>query len=291
MRIACLFLCLCLSPLATAEEVYRWVDERGRVHFGDQPPADQGAERVARQTSESPGEGNIPFDISPPPFASPYVPELRDALQALPPPSWWDQVDAPVKHFENYREFLGYWQSEKRCCRREEIEFSNRLFFKVAYQAILNHTHDDDLVAVAFKLMNLSYLDYPHQLELQELGLSYYFHHDKPLDWCANCRPGDDGARMIYSMRHLYRKRDQDRVFIALAHKYLAERGDVTSAWAQLELYDQLAQAYWDAEAWPKAIETVNLALAKFDQPVLPHGVRSRVERLKRTRKRFLGGG
>ena len=271
------------------EQVYRWLDERGRVHFGDTPPQQQDAQRLDTKTPESPGEGDIPFDIAPPPYSSPNTLELRDALRALPPPSWWNSVEAPVMHFENYKEFLRYWQSEKRCCKREEIELSNRVFFKVAWQAILEHTHDDDLVAVAFKLMNLSYLDYPQQLQLQELGLSYFFHHDKPLDWCANCRPGDNAARMIYSMRYLYRQRDKDRVFIALSRKFLAERGEVTSVWAQLELYDQLAQAYWDAEAWPKAIETLNLALARFEQPVLPQAVKSRIERIKRTRQRFLG--
>ncbi|MBI1733449.1 MAG: DUF4124 domain-containing protein [Gammaproteobacteria bacterium] len=36
----------CATPIsALADEIYRWVDAQGRVHFGDKPPA-EGAERV-----------------------------------------------------------------------------------------------------------------------------------------------------------------------------------------------------------------------------------------------------
>ncbi|MGL6162466.1 DUF4124 domain-containing protein [Microbulbifer sp.] len=34
------------AAMATAEEVYRWVDEEGKVHFGDRPPAQAAAKNV-----------------------------------------------------------------------------------------------------------------------------------------------------------------------------------------------------------------------------------------------------
>lgn len=49
-------LLLILSSLASAE-VYRWVDDEGRVHFGDRPPPEAGASEVRLRinTYESPG--------------------------------------------------------------------------------------------------------------------------------------------------------------------------------------------------------------------------------------------
>lgn len=39
-----LCLVLLVVPSATAAEVYRWIDERGQVHYGDQPPGPRAAE-------------------------------------------------------------------------------------------------------------------------------------------------------------------------------------------------------------------------------------------------------
>ncbi|MBB3060562.1 DUF4124 domain-containing protein [Microbulbifer rhizosphaerae] len=34
------------AAAATAEEVYRWVDDEGKVHFGDRPPAQAAAKNI-----------------------------------------------------------------------------------------------------------------------------------------------------------------------------------------------------------------------------------------------------
>ncbi|GGY43442.1 hypothetical protein GCM10011297_15310 [Bacterioplanes sanyensis] len=48
---------LVLANVAAAD-VYRWTDEEGRVHFGDQPPrATQQAEKVNIQVPQSTGNG------------------------------------------------------------------------------------------------------------------------------------------------------------------------------------------------------------------------------------------
>lgn len=41
-----LALLLILAPATLQAQIYRWVDGDGRVHFGDRPPADAGAERL-----------------------------------------------------------------------------------------------------------------------------------------------------------------------------------------------------------------------------------------------------
>ena len=45
---------------ATAQTVYKWVDEKGLTHYGEQPPAGVNAEKVGsyRRTSPSPGSGS-----------------------------------------------------------------------------------------------------------------------------------------------------------------------------------------------------------------------------------------
>ena len=49
-----LILLLGASPLLHAGEIYRWVDERGAVHYSDQPPPAN-----ARQSQKVKGKGNV----------------------------------------------------------------------------------------------------------------------------------------------------------------------------------------------------------------------------------------
>jgi glutaredoxin len=60
-RIVLLLGCLAWMP-AQAGELYRWVDERGKVHYGDTPPADA-AQVEARKLSDSvtPNE-DLPYE-------------------------------------------------------------------------------------------------------------------------------------------------------------------------------------------------------------------------------------
>ncbi len=41
-----LFLILCLIPTLAQAGVYTWVDDKGRTHFGDRPPAESNSEPV-----------------------------------------------------------------------------------------------------------------------------------------------------------------------------------------------------------------------------------------------------
>lgn len=59
MRIAKMILALLIVTFAilatdsvAENEIYRWVDENGVVHFGDQPPANTAAGKVSVQTSK-----------------------------------------------------------------------------------------------------------------------------------------------------------------------------------------------------------------------------------------------
>lgn len=53
-----LFLLAVLMTVASAHaELYRWTDEAGRVHFSDQPPADQPAESMEAKGPPQLGQG------------------------------------------------------------------------------------------------------------------------------------------------------------------------------------------------------------------------------------------
>jgi hypothetical protein len=49
-----LILGLLLASSLFAQEVYRWTDEEGNVHYGDRPPPEEETERVQIQASPSP---------------------------------------------------------------------------------------------------------------------------------------------------------------------------------------------------------------------------------------------
>ncbi|MCD8523984.1 MAG: DUF4124 domain-containing protein [Saccharospirillaceae bacterium] len=46
MSVRCLLLLLLLNSLAVQADIYRWVDEQGRVQFSDRPPPQQPSETV-----------------------------------------------------------------------------------------------------------------------------------------------------------------------------------------------------------------------------------------------------
>jgi hypothetical protein len=44
----------CLSPLAQAQTAYRWVDNEGKVHYGDRPPPPKAARSVEEKKLSAP---------------------------------------------------------------------------------------------------------------------------------------------------------------------------------------------------------------------------------------------
>jgi Domain of unknown function (DUF4124) len=46
-----------------AGELYRWVDQDGRVHYTDQPPPPQARSAQRKRLGDRPGEGPVPFAL------------------------------------------------------------------------------------------------------------------------------------------------------------------------------------------------------------------------------------
>lgn len=128
-----------LANLATdamaAEEIYRWVDENGIVHFGDLPPENSNAELLSvqqRESSDTPStSGSAAVELDP--LAQPQ-PSLAQQLR--------DERALKRKEFEENKKM-----KEEACAQRRSIvtqlEPSTRVMVKLEDGTVTRM--DDDL--------------------------------------------------------------------------------------------------------------------------------------------------
>lgn len=140
-----LILIFWLVGTLSSAQTYRWVDESGKVHYGDKKPDGQ------HQTIEFKEEKSnvdlaphLKIEILPRPFKRPDpVIFLNEFRNIAPLPDWWLQVELkPGTKYKTHADLLALWQSEKRCCKKEDILSANRRMFKAAYQSILEYDGD-----------------------------------------------------------------------------------------------------------------------------------------------------
>ena len=91
---------------------------------------------------------------------------------------------------DNLGDLLAAWQGYPR----GDDGRGERQFFKAAYQGILDHPDDPQVVATAIGLLHWVVRDYPYRLELARFGYDRYFGHRGRTDNCANCMVGDTAA-------------------------------------------------------------------------------------------------
>jgi hypothetical protein len=58
-----LLLCV-LFPLVAHAQIYKWVDEKGRVHYGEKPPPGAKSSTVRKEASAPPAAPKAPPDVS-----------------------------------------------------------------------------------------------------------------------------------------------------------------------------------------------------------------------------------
>lgn len=97
---ACLL--LAAGPLAAAAEVYRWVDEKGQVHYSQNPP---------------PGVSAQPVGPPPPASAAPNQDSLNQALES-------EKSRAPERNAEAERTAQAKQQLDQQCRQtREQLAY------------------------------------------------------------------------------------------------------------------------------------------------------------------------
>ena len=280
---------LCLLCALLNAQTYRWVDESGEIHYGDKKPDGQHQTiDIKDKKSNVNLAPHLKIEIIPRPFNRPDpVIFLNEFRKIAPLPDWWLKVELkPGTKYKTHAELLALWQSEKRCCKKEDILAANRRMFKAAYQSILEYDGDEHALAFALKYINVNYVDYPQTIAVQELAFKYLFYYRQKVDWCV-CNHGDHIARQIYFLASDYRKAGKSLVFAALARKFLDERSDETRIFALAELYAQLAEAYISAEQYGVAVGVIDEALAKFDSEYGSPAHLNEVKRMKR-RKEYI---
>jgi len=284
-----LVLVLFLVGTIVHAKTYRWVDESGKVHYGDKKPDVQYQTiDIKQEKSNVDLVPHLNIEILPRPFkrSDPII-FLNEFRNIAPLPDWWFEVELkPGTKYKTHADLLALWQSEKRCCKKEDILPANRRMFKAAYQSILEYEGDEHALALALKHININYVDYPETIAVQELAFKYFFYYRQNVDWCV-CDPGDHIARQIYFLASDYRKAGKPLVYAALVRKFLDERSEETRTFAQAELYAQLAEAYISAEYYGLAVGVLDEALTKFDTEYGSPAHLNEVKRMKR-RKEYI---
>jgi len=196
-------------------------------------------------------------------------------VSAAPRPDWWESVETPYR-VDNLGDLLAAWQGFPR----GEDGRGERQFFKAAYQGILDHPDDPQVVATAIGLLHWVVRDYPYRLELARFGYDRYFGHRGRTDNCSNCMVGDTSQSLVQNLSQLLTAAGRFDEAIAVCRRFIDERGAEVSPYKLAETWNQMAWAYWHKGERSRAVDIVKEALTRYGGTV-------RADELKRTLARF----
>jgi tetratricopeptide (TPR) repeat protein len=196
-------------------------------------------------------------------------------VSAAPRPDWWESVKTPYR-VDNLGDLLAAWQGYPR----GDDGRGERQFFKAAYQGILDHPDDPQVVATAIGLLHWVVRDYPYRLELARFGYDRYFSHRGRTDNCANCMVGDTSQGLVQNLSQLLTAAGRFDEAIAVCRRLIDERGAEVSPYKLAETWNQMAWAYWHKGERSRAVNIVREALTRYGGTV-------RADELKRTLARY----
>ena len=250
-------------------------------HFDDAPenassdnktvkPEVQKIEEVASKSQPSNTRPQIQQQ-SPPRYTLPeYSPaptkivgklSVADFQEAIPKPSWYDNVEAPIANTS--AEVSKVWQSKKRCCESKEVlKANNQEFYKTCYRAIENYFSDEELVVKCLWLMDTG-ATRDHRLQIKRFLVTHFSHHKNNITRCANCAPADTVARVTLELASMLRRYGNPDESITLIERVLDTRLPEVSPWVQTEIYTKLAR--WYAEDDSKRRNRVGYALQNLE--------------------------
>jgi tetratricopeptide (TPR) repeat protein len=184
-------------------------------------------------------------------------------------------VETPYR-VDNLGDLLAAWQGFPR----GDDGRGERQFFKAAYQGILDHPDDPQVVATAIGLLHSVVRDYPYRLELARFGYDRYFGHHGRTDNCANCMVGDTSQGLVQNLSQLLTAAGRFDEAIAVCRRLIDERGAEVSPYKLAETWNQMAWAYWHKGERSRAVNIVKEALTRYGSTV-------RADELKRTLARY----
>ena len=200
-----------------------------------------------------------------------------------PMPSWWEDVDERSVPLNNYKELLKFWQSDKRCCKKDEIQENNQIFVKTVYLRLKNGPFDKDLYAYGSKLLNINYIDHPRMLEIQEVVWKYFKNYKQPLDYCANCSPGDTSVGILSGMLKFYRQKGEYDKAIQMSLELLS-RDDISN-YKVANFINKVSYLYERQRKYKEAYSLVEKTILKY---ALANGNRAIQREIKYLEKRLV---
>jgi tetratricopeptide (TPR) repeat protein len=180
-------------------------------------------------------------------------------VSAAPRPSWWDAVQTPYR-VDSLGDLLAAWQGFPR----GDDGTGERQFFKAAYQGIVDHPDDEQVVATAIDLLYWVVDDYPHRLSLAHWGYERYFQHRQRTDNCANCMPADRTQGLTQNLSRLLMAAGRHDEAIAVCRRLIEQRGADVSPYKLAETWDRIAWAHWEKGERDRAREVIREALARY---------------------------
>ncbi|MFQ5599824.1 MAG: tetratricopeptide repeat protein [Candidatus Krumholzibacteriia bacterium] len=138
----------------------------------------------------------------------------REFAAACPKPTWWDEVSIKGVTIVTYDDLIAYWQNKER---------SKSQFFKAAYQTILDHPENTDLLVAAIGLMPYGDTTYPHTIALLEFAVDHFFDYDRPT-MSYSGKSADTIAGIVEKLAKAYNGRGRYDDTLALVERFLRER-------------------------------------------------------------------
>lgn len=182
--------------------------------------------------------------------------EVREKFQAAcPQPEWWDNVSIEGVTINSFDDLLNYWQNNER---------TNNQFFKAAYQAILDHPLNDNIVVNAINLMPYADRGYLHTTEMLEFAVDNFFDYERPLSNYGG-KSGDVIAGIVENLSGIYNRQGNYSKSIDLVKRLLEKRESKIND-NMLELISlNLATAYYKSGEKTLAVETLQNAVQKYN--------------------------
>lgn len=178
----------------------------------------------------------------------------RDFQAAAPQPKWWDGVSTDTE-IQTFDDLIAYWQNTQR---------TDHQFFKAAYQAVLDHPLDEDLVVNAINFLPHADKGYAHTVSMGEFALERHFGYSRSLNDYAG-KPGDSIAGIARDLARIYNGVGDYGSAIELVERLLEEReDDINDQMLELLALDYAEALYGDGETG-QAVAVLESAIDRYN--------------------------
>ena len=201
---------------------------------------------------------------------------LEEWNEAIPRPAWWDDVPPQALAINSLGDLFSMWQSGG------DDTASHHRFYKLVYQAILDHSGDEHLVAEGVGLMAFV-ADPDDRFPLLKFGVDHFFSYQQRTDICANCKVGDTSAGLVRDLADAYTSRGEPEAAVQIIQRLLDEREADVSTYSIALTFETMSRAYWAMKDADRAKDAIREGLRRF-----PNGWQA--DQLRRTLERYEKG-